>query len=135
MNSFRNLFSGLANRFTKKQQTDKVCVYGWNNFNYFFYFQLSDFIENTPNLPESVETAARGALSTALNNLEIIEQFEKELSQYFNVGSASSAEPARLGFATTVTTLMVLLYKAFWSSCWLVPYHIFIIFIYIYSLG
>jgi aminopeptidase N len=97
MNSFRNLFSGLANRFTKKQQTDK----------------LSDFIENTPNLPESVETAARGALSTALNNLEIIEQFEKELSQYFNVGSASSAEPARLGFATTVTTLMVLLYKAF----------------------
>jgi hypothetical protein len=74
---------------------------------------LSAFIENTPNLPESVETAARGALSTALNNLEIIEQFEKELSQYFNVGSASSAEPARLGFATTVTTLMVLLYKAF----------------------
>nr|XP_015840749.1 PREDICTED: aminopeptidase N-like [Tribolium castaneum] len=62
-----NLFSTLANKFTRKEQTDK----------------LSTFLETTPGLPKSLLISARAGLTKALSNLKWTQHFESELANYF----------------------------------------------------
>ncbi|EEZ99296.1 aminopeptidase N-like protein [Tribolium castaneum] len=69
MNAASSLFSGLASRFTRKDQTDK----------------LSNFLDTATDLSETLRNSARAALANALINLEWIEKFERELTLYFRL--------------------------------------------------
>ncbi|EEZ99297.2 aminopeptidase N-like protein [Tribolium castaneum] len=87
MNSISSLFSGLANRFTRKDQTDK----------------LSTFLDSTTDLPESVSLAAQAALTNALANLEQTENFEKELKEYFGIETTTSSTTTESTTSSTTT--------------------------------
>ncbi|XP_068909492.1 aminopeptidase N-like [Tenebrio molitor] len=95
MNSLSNLISGLASRFTNEGQTDK----------------LRDFIDNTPDLTESLQTSAKAALDSALINLKWTEEFEKQLTIYFTreeEDGTGTGDALKVGTVTVVATLLVL---------------------------
>jgi hypothetical protein len=110
MNSLSNLISGLASRFTNEGQTDKVGgqseIISTNVF-----FQLRDFIDNTPDLTESLQTSAKAALDSALINLKWTEEFEKQLTIYFTreeEDGTGTGDALKVGTVTVVATLLVL---------------------------
>ncbi|XP_044259024.1 uncharacterized protein LOC123007677 [Tribolium madens] len=79
-----SLLSNVVNKFTRKDQIDK----------------LNTFLNTVGNLPKSFVTSARETLSKALTKLKKTEKLEKELSFYFGLGGILKKVPT---FKTTKT--------------------------------